>query len=358
MSRNEFVINGKFLLAALEGMPRVGREVTEAMDALLDEMDGVKVSILAPRGASNTISLKNIPIKEVGSHQGLLWEQIDLPLNLKGRFCLNFTGTAPVLLRNGCVVVHDAQFITARKSHGWRSALLYNIITPAVARRYRTIATVSEYARQEILDNKVCSREDIKIIFNGVDHTLRRHADTAVFAKHALIPGEFLLSNSYVHAHKNVPILFDAVRNDPQLAGRLVLFGSSGKSSFEACGINVPAGVRFLGRITDGELVALMSAARIFLFPSTTEGFGLPPLEAMQLGCPTICSNAGAMPEVCGDGALFASAHDAADWRAKICMLWDDEGQRALLSAAGKRRAAGFTWTNAAKSYLDICLNA
>jgi hypothetical protein len=132
---------------------------------------------------------------------------------------------------------------------------------------------------------------------------LAQPSSDAILAKLGIAPGGYILANSGFHAHKNLQTVFDGVAADAELARKLVLFGGPLRDELAFRGLTVPDGVRFAGRVNDANLASLMRNAALFLFPSTTEGFGLPPLEAMPLGCPTICSDAGAMPKVCGDRA-------------------------------------------------------
>jgi glycosyltransferase involved in cell wall biosynthesis len=360
LQSQEIIINGKFLLAAMEGMPRTGREICVAFDRLLDDerFSGVKMKILAPKGASKTLPLRNIPILEVGKSSGLFWEQVEFPYLLGKRYSLNFTSTAPLAKQYGCVVVHDAQFRSVPESHLWRSSALYKTVTPAVARRYRTIITPSAYAKEEVLRYDVCKRNDINVIHNGGDHVLRSEHDQNTLTQLGLEKDGYILAMSQVHSHKNLKTVFDALAQDPFLAQRLVLAGSASPEDYSKAGLSVPAGTRFLGRVPDSQLVELFRHARMFLFPSTTEGFGLPPLEAMYMGCPTICAHAGAMPEVCGEGTLFAAPLDAIDWLAKIRYLWNSEEARGQLSLQGCQKAATYTWLKAAESYLQLMLKS
>lgn len=349
-------INGKFYTALLEGMPRVGAELVNAFDILLAEPEfrALEMTLIGPKGIAGSLNFRNIRIREQPALRGFLWEQVAAVLASGTNYLVNFTSTAPVLKRNGCVVVHDAQFRSTPLSHGGRSALLYGLVTPLVAKTYRNVVTISEYAKAELLRYGVTARTDLAVIHNGADHALRWVEDDRVVAENGLRTEPYLLANGVVHHHKNARILFEAARQRPDIAAKLVMFGSSKREDFEARGIEVPSGVRFLGRVTDGELCSLIKHASLFLFPSLTEGFGLPPLEAMSLGCATICARAGAMPEVCADGAAYADPADAAEWIRRIDELLGDEAARRALAAAGLARAGAFTWEAAARRYLTL----
>lgn len=135
---------------------------------------------------------------------------------------------------------------------------------------------------------------------------------------------------------------------------RLVLFGSEGLAAFANAGLPVPEGVVFAGRVSDAELTALMGAALCFAMPSTTEGFGLPPLEAMALGCPAVVARCGALPEVCGDAALYAAPDQPEQWRAAFLRLAADAGLRALLAEQGREQAQAMSWERAGDQLMDV----
>lgn len=350
------VVNGKFYGALLEGMPRVGAEVMNAIDSILDtgQYNDLNIKIFAPKGVGKNIKFKNINVTEIGLFQGFLWEQLSFGFKTIKSYTVNFTSTAPLISGRGFLLIHDAQFRSTRASNSIKSELLYEMITPIASNIYKQVATISRHAYNEIVKYKVSSRKDIAIIPNGVDHAARWIPDDGALEKYGLKPQQYILANALTHAHKNNRILFDAVKDRPDLAGKLVMFGSADRARFEALGVEVPEQIRFLGRVTDGELAALMANAALFLYPSYTEGFGLPPLEAMLLGCATICASAGAMPENCKDGAAYAAPHNSTEWKEQIDRLLADDQERAALAARGKAIAAGFTWDRAARSYLDL----
>ena len=110
--------------------------------------------------------------------------------------------------------------------------------------------------------------------------------------------------------------------------------------------------VRFLGWVDDATLEGLYAAARCFVFPSLAEGFGLPVLEAMMRGVPVACSNATSIPEVGGDAARYFDPTDVAAMAAAIESCWTTRRCASGSRAAGRERAAGFTWERCARATL------
>ena len=104
----------------------------------------------------------------------------------------------------------------------------------------------------------------------------------------------------------------------------------------------------------DQALARLYRSAAAFIYPSTYEGFGLPPLEAMTLGCPVICSDRSSIPEVVGDaGEYFNPDHPESIARAIEAVVYSSARTTALM-AAGRQRAALFTWRRCAQGHLDV----
>jgi glycosyltransferase involved in cell wall biosynthesis len=117
---------------------------------------------------------------------------------------------------------------------------------------------------------------------------------------------------------------------------------------------DVPTNVRLLGRISDHDLAKLLSCALCFIFPSRIEGFGLPAVEAMALGCPVIASSAPCLPEVCGAAALYADPDDVGAWVDAIRRVKDDAKLRRRMIEDGYARALSFTWCRIAETYLKL----
>ena len=106
--------------------------------------------------------------------------------------------------------------------------------------------------------------------------------------------------------------------------------------------------------VSDADLIALTSGARVFVFPSLYEGFGLPPLEAMALGVPVACSERTSLPEVCSDAALYFDPENVEDMAKKLKELVENNALRSQCMERGEKNLERFSWSKAARQILDI----
>jgi glycosyltransferase involved in cell wall biosynthesis len=112
--------------------------------------------------------------------------------------------------------------------------------------------------------------------------------------------------------------------------------------------------VRFLGRVSELELITLYSMADVFVFPSFYEGFGVPPIEAMACGAPVITSNISSLPEVVGDAALLIDPHNTGELARAMLQVLENEQLRDELRQKGYARAQHFTWPKSASKMLWV----
>jgi glycosyltransferase involved in cell wall biosynthesis len=170
------------------------------------------------------------------------------------------------------------------------------------------------------------------------------------------VPETFVLYAGRLNVRKNVATLIRAMALVATPDLELVVVGARDATSADFESIARDAGVskrvRFFGAIDDEALSILYAAASVFCFPSFDEGFGLPPLEAMASGTPTIVSNAPAMMETCGDAAVYVDPKDAAGIARAIDALVADPEWRTALRYAGLERARSYTWNDAAHRLL------
>jgi glycosyltransferase involved in cell wall biosynthesis len=232
------------------------------------------------------------------------------------------------------------------------------MVIPRAARAARRIITVSEASKQDICDFLGIAPQRVTVIPNGVEVcTLFRGSVEEVRSRYAL-PGAFALAVGSIEPRKNLARLLRAVA---WLQGRpetrdlvLVHAGPPGwllDDLFDALRRLRPApAVRFLGYVPEEELGALYRGARLMVYPSLFEGFGLPVLEAMACGCPVVTSNSGALAEVAGDAAVLVDPTSEEAIADGIRLLWTDAELRERLAFRGSQRAAAFTWEGAARA--------
>ncbi|MEY2423386.1 MAG: hypothetical protein QOI95_3453 [Acidimicrobiaceae bacterium] len=181
----------------------------------------------------------------------------------------------------------------------------------------------------------------------------------SVCSRYGIEPGHYVLAVGRVSARKNLVLLVEAFAAIPQRDLVLVIAGSSTGQEADrvrrACDrLDIVGRVRFIGFVSDEDLPALVAAALMFVYPSLDEGFGLPPLEAMAAGTPVVAANAGSVPEIVGDAALLVDPTDRTAWTDAIDRVADDEALRGMLAAAGRHRAAAFTWERAAEQTMAV----
>lgn len=341
-------LNARFATRSLSGVDRVAQELTRALAAFGDEVDIVGLAPKAPLVTELTVPITH------GRLKGQVWEQLELPGAQGDRLLFSPCNIGPVTVRNQVVLIHDAQPWLLPEAYSPAFRAWYRLLLPRLARRARAVLTISEYSRTQLERFGVVPPDKAQVVLNGADHILRIAPDADTLSRHGLTPGGYLLALGNLSPHKNLARLMRAAAARPAGQPPLVIAGGGNPRVFVDAGLRPPPGVRLLGRVSDGELRALYTHASAFVFPSLTEGFGLPPLEAMLCGCPTVVSRAGAIPEVCGDASRYVDPTDEAGWTRAMVDIETSPERRQTLIEAGRRRATGFTWARSAKTLLEI----
>ncbi len=353
------VFNGRFLAGASTGVQRVAAELILAFDGLLAARPDLRaryaVELYSPRNLARTLDLQVISIRKGGWFGGVPWEQFDLPRRRRGGAIVSFCNLGPIIATDAITMIHDAQVHDTPESYSAAFRLWYKMIQPLIGARHKRVLTVSNYSMRQIATAGIAPASKISVVYNGVDHVLRATPAPDVLSRLDLPSHNYVLGLANLQAHKNLRILLEAFTDDRLRSLRLVLFGGADRAAIERLIEGpLPPNVVLAGKVSDGELRSLMEAALCLCFPSTTEGFGLPPLEALALGCPAVCAPCGALPEVCGDSVLYADPSCADKWSEAILRLRDDPVFRFAQIEAGKAHAARFTWSAAAEQLLAI----
>jgi glycosyltransferase involved in cell wall biosynthesis len=346
-------INGKFLGASLNGVHRTAAHFTRQL--LRRASAEHEVRLLAPKAFApppEFPTLRPVVAKGLlGAGQG--WEWLTLPYCARNRLLVNFCNLAPLAHSNSAVMIHDAQTFLYPGDYSGRQAAAYRRLLPAIGRRARRIFTVSEFSRQSLAAHGIGALEKIDVIHNGTDHLLSVPEDPGIVARLGLQQGQYVLTMGSSKAYKNIRAVFAALQSPLAGGQRLVVAGGPGREAYLAAGWTPPPDTVFTGFVSDGELRALHARAGAFVFPSLTEGFGLPPIEAMHCGAPTICANAGAMPEVCGSAALLVPAEDPRAYREALETVLTNHHTAQDLVTRGSLRAAALSWEAAGERLYD-----
>ncbi|MBX9663162.1 glycosyltransferase family 1 protein [Novosphingobium sp.] len=343
------VFNGKFRAGGLNGVHRVAARLICEVDDLLASApapDDPPCALIVPKGCADGPPLAAIQLIEDDRPASQPWEQLRLPKLAAGGLLVNLANLAPVAHRPKLTMLHDAQFLRADSSYPWRQRMGYRLLTPLMARSSARVLTVSAFSAGELARGGVTGRVEAKVLHNGADHILEARADPAALARLGLAPRSYALMFGSPKAYKNNAVVFSAFAGGALAPLRLVVVGPP-RAALEAAGLTPPPDALFAGPCDDAVLRALYEGAEALLFPSRTEGFGLPPVEAMLCGCPVIAAPCGAVPEICGDAALYADPDDPAAWRAALSDL-----PRSAFIAAGHARAARYTWARAGRDLL------
>lgn len=233
---------------------------------------------------------------------------------------------------------------------------LWRTVVPPVARRAARVIAISEDAARGVERHCGVPRERIDLTPLGLGSPARATPTptAALRARLAIPPGPIVLTVAAKKAHKNLLAVVRALPDVPHavavMPGRATAYEAEVRAEAERLGV---AGRLVLPDYVDAaDLEGLYAAASAFVLPSFHEGFGLPILEAMARGVPTVVSDVSALPEVAGDAALRFDPHQPHELASGLARLLADDELRTDLAARGRRRAGQFTWEACAEATL------
>ena len=297
-----------------------------------------------------------------------VWEQWILPRFAAKRpdALLHCTGnTAPLWGRNPLVVtVHDLIFLEEnyllKKDGGslyQRFGNMYrSMVVPGVVKRAKHIITVSEFQRQLIIKKLQVPREKISVVYNGAAERFFEYSSTLdiknVRKRYQIdeLPYIFFFANT--EPRKNTDAVLKAFlhfcKQNPGYNHKLVIKGLSQQQlqkKIISCGAGAVSNrIQQIGYIAVDDLPLIYQGAAMLWFPSFSEGFGLPIIEAMAGGTPVITSHTSVMPEIAGDAALYIDPSKPNELADQSKILLSNDALRNTLIEKGKIRAAKFTW--------------
>lgn len=261
------------------------------------------------------------------------------------------------------VTIHDLIPMVLPEYRGTAGVRLYTRIAALSARRAAKIIADSENSRRDIIKRLHIPPERVNVIYLAADSRFRPDIDPAELARVRQtysLPPKFVLYLGGFDTRKNVRLLveaFGALANDKREVWKLVIAGrlpERGTALFPDPRVGARSDVMFAGHVKEEDKAAIYAAAGLFVFPSLYEGFGLPPLEAMACGTPVLCSRAGSLPEVVGEGGVLVDPRDLPAWTAALDRLIGDDAFRGELSEKGLTQSTKFSWEGTARATFAI----
>ncbi|TAN43405.1 MAG: glycosyltransferase family 1 protein [Nitrospirae bacterium] len=239
--------------------------------------------------------------------------------------------------------------------------LVMNFFTKSSIRSADHIITISDASRKALVDVMRISEERISVIYPAADGymPLDKNDSALYISEKYQTNKDYVLTVSTIEPRKNLPMLLKIFSKFKHSGIQLLIAGASGwKNSaifaeYRRLGFSEDQ-VRFLGYVPDEDMNRLYSGARLFLFPSIYEGFGIPPLEAMAAGTPVITSNSSSLPEVTGDYGMLLDPHDLSGWQDAIDKVLYSRTLQDDLVHKGLQSAKRFSWEHSASQTLEI----
>jgi alpha-1,3-rhamnosyl/mannosyltransferase len=246
------------------------------------------------------------------------------------------------------MTLHDVVALAHPQFVDWRMRAFFRLVLPQVLRKVDVVHTDSNYSRQEISRYLKLGERRIAV----VPLALRWPVEAREEQKREKI----VLAVGNLEPRKNLGRAIEAFAA-VRLAHsdlRMLIVGKPSTGHGALAQQWVGEGVEWLGYVDDERLRQLYRTATVLLFPSLHEGFGLPVIEAMSEGCPVICSDAAALPEVAGDAAMYVDPRDVSSIANALAKLIAEDATRAQLAIKGRQQAAEFSGKNMSTAMLKV----
>jgi glycosyltransferase involved in cell wall biosynthesis len=291
-----------------------------------------------------------------GEQYGLTWQLYGMKADL-----VHFNAPQQPVLYFGRAVTTVHDLTTIRFNNPSKNYLVYKFkqrvykwVVKRVAKKSIRLITPSKYVKDDLAKYAGVDPAKITVTNEAADKIT-----AAAEPVKDLVGKKFIMYVGRPLPHKNLPRLaetFEQIKKThPDL--KLVLAGKK-DALFERLERRVKkqgiSGVVFTGFVSEGQLLWLYQNCAAYVFPSLSEGFGLPGLEAMQAGAPVVSSNASCLPEIYGNAAHYFNPKDQADMAGKISEVLDNPELRASLISAGKVQAGKYSWQRMAEQTLAV----
>lgn len=348
------VVNAKFLGQQVTGTQQLGIGYAKYLKEIIPEIHFVTI-----KEVLNTKLAEELNAVSIGIKKNFLWEQVELYKYLKQNkqpLLIDFGNTAPIWYKNKIVTILDLSSVLHPEWFSYKSRMYLSLITNAYIKNSRKIIAISNYTKKTIIDHYNIHPDLIEVAYPACPEYFDlsfNNYETGRENKY----GDYIIAVSSIDPRKNFIGLIKAF-NQAQLKNlKLIIVGSESKvfanQNFKNA-ISRNKNIIFTGYLSNNDLVALYQNALFFVYPSFFEGFGIPPLEAMKCGCPTIVSNTTSLPEVCGNASLYIDPFKMDSLVEAMRNLYQSSALRSELKEKGLKQVQLFSWKKSSEHIASI----
>jgi glycosyltransferase involved in cell wall biosynthesis len=360
-------INGRFLAAKRTGVQRAAYNLIRSLVTVDRTNEYVLFTsedqLTNPDWQYENVTVVPSRIREGENIRNHIWEQFTLP-KLAKKYKVDLlhspANLAPILYKGKSVVhIHDLCFVVNPQWYSFSFRTLYNLVIPRLARRAAKVITNSNNSRNDLLQYCNLEADRVSQVYWAVDdmflHSLKEGGDTQSVGLE-----DYILYVGSLEPRKNIGTLLEAYEqmrsSNPHIKTKLVLIGGESHvfADVRLKVKNYVEDVYFKGFVNDKMLLSFYKNARLFVYPSLYEGFGLPPLEAMATGVPVVTSITSSIPEVVGDSALMVSPYDTRQLSETMTRALTDEELRKVMISRGLEQVQKFNWYRVARNTLAV----
>ena len=345
------VINARFLTQPLTGVQRFAIEISKR----LKETYNGQVICLCPKNIIHKQEAKFLEAKVIGCQEGYLWEQVELPLYLRkigSPLLINLTNLAPWFYKNKIYSLLDTSFADNKEWFSWKYSLAYNFLIPKLLNSSKAVITISNFSEKKILQHyDFVSRDKIFVIYCGFNKIAPE--DVYVSNKE-----NYILSVSSMDPRKNLAGLIEGFNIYSKKNKNISLYIVGGKNRvFSQLDLQLNEKIKLLGRVSDKQLLALYKNAKLFTSLSLYEGFGLPVLEAMSNGVPTLVSDIPVYKELFKGSTFFVDPLAPSSISNGLEKVLKETKLNNKLVDEGYKTCEKFTWDNSVRLLVNVIKN-